>query len=257
MIYFDKYSYFTKLKNTHPAEKFVFSVGSIIIASFSKSIVLSFCVFFTVSLLIVFFAKIKLTVYLKSLSVPLYFLVPSCIVLAFSSIKEHSIIMLPFLNLAISHKSLINSIFLLFKSLSIVSLLYFLILTTSLTEILNIFTKLKFPKLLIEIASLTYRFIFILLDCANNIYISQNSRCGYGTIKNSFKSLGYLITNLFSISLQKSNLIYNSLESRCYNGEFNFLQKKYLFSLKNILFIVIFDVILILGLIISRLKNIL
>jgi len=105
----------------------------------------------------------------------------------------------------------------------------------------------------VELMGLIYRFIFVLLDTANMIYISQNSRLGYSTFGTGLNSLGKLITSLFLSSYKRSQDIYTAMESRCYDGDINLLENNYAFSYKNIFLIVVVEVVLI---IISFSRNI-
>jgi cobalt/nickel transport system permease protein len=131
------------------------------------------------------------------------------------------------------------------KSLASVSCLYFLTLTTPVFEVLSVLRKLKVPKLFIELMGLIYRFIFVLLDTANMIYISQNSRLGYSTMRNSYNSLGKLISALFISSYKRSQDIYTAMESRCYDGDINLLENDYKYSYKNISLIIVIEIVLI------------
>ena len=141
--------------------------------------------------------------------------------------------------------SILTAARLFFKSLASVSCLYFLTLTTPIFEILSVLKKLKVPKLFVELMGLIYRFIFVLLDTANMIYISQNSRLGYSTLKTGFNSLGKLIANLFISSYKRSQDIYTAMESRCYDGDINLLENNYTYSYKNISLIIVVEIVLI------------
>ena len=143
------------------------------------------------------------------------------------------------IKLGCTYDSILTAARLFFKSLASVSCLYFLTFNTPVFEVLSVLRKLKVPKLFVELMGLIYRFIFLLLDTANMIYISQNSRLGYSTLKTSFSSLGKLITTLFISSYKRSQDIYNAMESRCYDGDINLLENNYTYSYKNITLIIV------------------
>ena len=136
-------------------------------------------------------------------------------------------------------ESIIESVKVLFRSLAAVSCLYFLSLSTPIVELLSVLRKLKVPKLFIELMSLIYRFIFIILDTVNMIYISQNSRLGYSNLKTGYNSLGKLIGSLFLSSYKRSQDMYTALESRCYDGDINVIENTYKISYVNIFMIII------------------
>lgn len=131
------------------------------------------------------------------------------------------------------------------RSLGAVSCLYFLSLTTPMAEILSVLGKLKLPPLLIELMSITYRYIFVLLETADQIYIAQASRWGYATWKTSYSSLGQLLSNLFSKSFYNSKMLYMTLSSRCYTGQLQVLDTTYTLFMKNLCIICVVNVILV------------
>lgn len=83
------------------------------------------------------------------------------------------------------------------------------------------------------------------MQAADEIYISQDSRLGYATLRNSYRSLGLLIFSLFIKSYKNSQDLYVALEARGYNEEIKVLSKDYKLCYKNIIFIVLIELILI------------
>lgn len=249
MIYLDKYAYFNNIKDIHPFEKFIFVILTLIIVLSSNSLVLSIIVFSLISLIIFFIAKIPLKFYFKLLLLPIYFLIAGVLTIAVNEIKTGQSAIFSFMifntKIGMTQASFYVALRLFFKALGSVSCLYFLALTVPMVEIINILKTLKLPKLFIELMTIIYRFIFVLLDTFDRIHTSQASRLGYKNIPASFKSMGKLVASLFIITLKKSEDVYNALESRSYNGEFNFLTKEYSFSIINIISILSIDSLLI------------
>jgi cobalt/nickel transport system permease protein len=62
-----------------------------------------------------------------------------------------------------------------------------------------------------------------MLATADEIYISQSSRWGYASLKNSIKSLGQLTAALFVKALHRSQTLFTALSSRGYTGQLNVL----------------------------------
>jgi cobalt/nickel transport system permease protein len=125
---------------------------------------------------------------------------------------------------------------LLLRSMSALFAIYFLVLTTPFSDLSWLLARLRVPSLFIELASLTYRFIFVLAETAANTYIAQNSRLGYSTWKNTFNSLGKLSANVLIKSWHRSQMMHNALISRCYDGEIKVLERHFHFSPKNWIF---------------------
>ncbi len=113
------------------------------------------------------------------------------------------------------------------KALGAVSCLYFLSLSTPISDLLTALRRLRLPKLLVEMMGLIYRFIFVLLETAETIYHAQNCRLGYTNLATGYRSLGTLISMLFIRSYRRSDELYTALEARGYEGELNVLEDTY------------------------------
>ncbi|MBU3161094.1 cobalt ECF transporter T component CbiQ [Clostridium frigoris] len=257
MISIDKLAYISKLKNVNPMEKFIFSMATIIVCISLNNIADSIIILLLMGFITVYKGKLPLKNYIELMSIPLVFLIMGVITIAINVATSSKGLIFSFsifnVTLGCTYDSLITAARLFFKSLAAVSCLYFLTLTTPVFEVLSVLRKLKVPKLFVELMGLIYRFIFVLLDTANMIYISQSSRLGYSTFRRGFNSLGNLVTSLFLSAYKRSQDIYMAMESRCYDGDINLLENHYVTSYKNISLIILVEVFLI---IISFSKNI-
>jgi cobalt/nickel transport system permease protein len=66
---------------------------------------------------------------------------------------------------------------------------------------------------------LMYRFIFTLLAIVDELWMAQNSRCGYRTWRRGMSSLGILIGQLLQRVLINYRQVSLSLAARGFNGE--------------------------------------
>ncbi|MEH1967236.1 cobalt ECF transporter T component CbiQ [Nostoc sp.] len=120
----------------------------------------------------------------------------------------------------ISHGGSIQAFRILTRALASVSCLYFLMLTVPFTEILQTLRSLRFPVLLTDLLLLMYRFIFILLNTADELWTAQNSRGGYRTLASGMKSLALLIGQLLQRTLQRYSQFSLGLQARGFVSEF-------------------------------------
>jgi cobalt/nickel transport system permease protein len=97
--------------------------------------------------------------------------------------------------------------------------LYFIALTTPMTEVFDIFRRLGVPAVLIDLAMLIYRFIFILIEEAGQIYRSQVMRLGYGRFRESVNSFGMLAGALFLRTWESGEALVLAMDARCYDGK--------------------------------------
>lgn len=99
------------------------------------------------------------------------------------------------------------------------SCLYFILLTTPFTEVLQVLRRFRCPTLLIELLLLMYRFIFSLLSIADELWVAQNARSGYRTWRRGMHSLGILVGQLLQRTLENYHQVSLSLAARGFNGE--------------------------------------
>ena len=108
---------------------------------------------------------------------------------------------------------------------SSVACLYFLILTTPVTDLLAVLRRLHCPWLLLELMLLIYRAIFVLLDIAGAIQTAQNCRLGNRSFSSKLRCMGQMLSVLLVRSLKKSSLLYDAMESRLYDGRIRVLEE--------------------------------
>ena len=192
MISIDKFAYISGLKKVNPMEKFIFAMVTMIVCISLNNIIDSIIILLLMATITVFKGKIPLKTYIKLMSLPLAFLILSVLTIAINVVGTSSGLIFSFsifnIKFGCTYESILTATRLFFKSIASVSCLYFLTLNTPIFEVLSVLKKLKVPKLFVELMGLIYRFIFVLLDTANMIYISQNSRLGYSTLKTGFNS---------------------------------------------------------------------
>ncbi len=103
----------------------------------------------------------------------------------------------------------------------------FLALTTPLVDIVDLFRRLGVPPLLIDLMTVMYRFIFILLESLERMQAAQESRLGYGSFRRGIRSAGLLASRLFIDAYQRSQQLQTALESRGYERELRVLPSRY------------------------------
>ncbi|WNF31600.1 cobalt ECF transporter T component CbiQ [Aeribacillus composti] len=240
MLLIDKYAYFNGLRNVHPVEKITLSLCLLLFILIAKAPLVSLFAFIVLSTFIVVVARIPLSYYMKLLAIPMFFLFSGIVTILISFTDGQTfnsdVIWSTHIGdwqIFISKESLNRSVNLVFMVLSSVSCLYFLILTTPLTAILQVLRKLKLPPLFIELITLTYRFIFVFLEESVTIYQSQSSRLGYITIRQGMKSLGLLISVLFLKVFERTKQLTIAMNSRGYEEEILFFDQSYRYSSVN------------------------
>jgi len=237
----DWYANNSGFRNVHPGEKVLFTLVCLFLTIFFSRTGVSVSVLILTSVLLLLAARIPPRYYARLLLLPFSFLLVGSLAVALenSPSGSHALlsINLGWVYLGISRNSLNLAFSLMLRSLASVSSLYFLALTTPFSELGWLLRKIKVPPLVIELAALTYRFIFLLAETSGQIYTAQASRLGYSSWKNAFKSLGTLLASLYIKSFHRSQMFHLAMLSRCYDGEFRALEMRYKVSPANWLLI--------------------
>lgn len=249
MILIDKLCYTSKLRYKNAGEKFFFSLAALCFCIVSKSVVLALFVLAAAAFLSVFIGGVSFRRYLRLMTIPsMFLLLTTLTVILQISRTPMDAFALSFSGFYLtgSFTSIFQGLQLMLTALASVSCLYFLALSTPLTDILSVLRALRLPRLIAELMILIYRFIFILLETASAITLSANSRLGNRNFRTSMRSFGLLSSALFIQAMRRSNALYDAMEARCYNGELRMLTEHHPPVLKEILYIIFFELLLLL-----------
>ncbi len=141
------------------------------------------------------------------------------------------------------------------KVLGAVSVVIFLSMTTPINKLLNAARWFKVPNTWVEIAMLSYRYSFVLLEDAMTIRNAQKVRLGYSSLARSLRSFGELMGSTVIKTYDRSVAIYESMMLRGYNGTMQNIAWKGEFRIKDAVAIIIFIIILGLLLVLNRLLH--
>lgn len=255
MLIIDKLSYQSRLRYVNAGEKFLFSAATLVLCIAARSVLICLPILALMSLLTVWKGGIPFGRYLKLLTIPLLFLVVNSLILGLSIRQTPlEVFAISFGNwyLTASRETLRYAVQIFVTAMAAVSCLYFLSCNTPMTDILTVLKKLKCPKLLIELMLLIYRYIFVLLDCAHAISISQKSRLGNISFRQSLKSFGLLASALLVRAVNRSGILYDAMESRCYDGDIRVLSEYQPPKKGELLLIIFFEIFLLIVTVIVR-----
>ena len=250
MLYIEQFVYSNKLRDTHPIERVLFALLTMVMALVIKDWKIHILIISIMFLFLIFRAGIKASVILKLLSIPLGFLLIGVFTIALQISSSGLDYLISFTVgkyfIGITETSLISAVNTLTVSLSAVSCLYFLALTTPMVEIIYVLQLIKIPETIIELMVIIYRFIFVFINTAFSIYYAQQARYGHSSFSKSLRSFAVLFANLWGKAFFKSKNLLQSLESRGFEGNIRVLNPEYKFSLKNILIFSTAEVLIIL-----------
>ena len=133
---------------------------------------------------------------------------------------------LPLVGWALTEQGLLSALFLIGRVLTSATLAMLLILTTPWTHVLKALRVLRVPALFVVILGMTYRYIFLMLQTARDMFESRQSRTvgrldGAESRRIASASVGVLLGKSF----QLSNDVYLAMQSRGFRGEIHTLDE--------------------------------
>lgn len=222
MLGTDRYAYNSKINTIDPVDKLLISGGILLLCLLADRWQVSLFTFFAMSFLNISFGGHSWSDLGRMLRLPLVFIGIGVLTVMISRYpdKEALIGSLKIGNFyyGFSATGLSRSFSIFAKSFGVISSVYFFVMNTPLTDVSVAMERLHVPALFTEIMELTYRFIFLLWDSAQRIYIAQSSRLGYKSYKTAFHSTGDLAARVFFEAMRRGEKIYTAMESRGYTG---------------------------------------
>jgi cobalt ECF transporter T component CbiQ len=125
-----------------------------------------------------------------------------------------------FLNLTITKQGLTSAFYLISRVETTVTLSLLLVLCTLWTHVLKALRVLRVPVVFVVILGMTYRYIFVMLDTARNMFEARQSRLvgapgGKESRRIAASSVGVLLTKSFYLNAE----VYLAMQSRGFRGE--------------------------------------
>ncbi|WP_028548544.1 cobalt ECF transporter T component CbiQ [Paenibacillus sp. UNC451MF] len=218
----DVISYSNELRAVSPMWKSGFAALLILLSYMSHPIV-QLLLFVWISIWIAAYAKVPLTLYFLLLCSSLLLFVTSlpAILLEIHSLESeqnigHGLVLISYSHwtLYLNPTGLQLAVKLFCRIIACLSASLLLILTTPMSELFQVMKKLRMPSLVLEIMLITYRFLFLLLDTAHDMYMSQRARGGQQGFKGRLKDTAILIVRMFAKTMQRYQGLANGMVSR-------------------------------------------
>ena len=200
-----------------PRVKVLAVLALLIAVSFSRSLLVIVAIY-GLTLGLALFSSVPADLFIKRVWLALPFFTGMIILPALFITPGPTLVQLP-LGLAITSTGAISSLFLLLRVSSSVSLTLLLILTTPWNTVLSALTVLRIPDVFILILGMTYRYIYLLLHTANDMFLSRKSRVvGRMDAAEDRRMLAAISGALLSKSLNMSSEVYLAMQSRGFRG---------------------------------------
>lgn len=208
-------------RHIHPGTKLLLALGSLILCLISPSPVVPLISGIVLSLVLIVPGRISPLLYGELLLGPAIFTVMSVIILLFmlgggDVIWRFSPV--PWIDLSITNGAVKESTLVLCRVFGCSISLFFIALTTPMTDLFNGMKRIGIPIELIDLMMIVYRYIFIVYDQAVEIWHAQVMRLGYSRPREAVRSFSMLCGMLFISSWIAGEDLIRAMDCRCYDG---------------------------------------
>lgn len=225
MLEIDNCAYLNNIKDVNPLIKLGITFIGVIASMLTQNANIHILIMLFMTALILFIARVDMKLYIKCLKIPIIFLIIgiglNLINISFENKDYIFNVNILGLYIGTTKFAVKSSLNILLRAMSCIISIYFLILTTPFNQLIIVLKKLHIPHTLIELMILIYRFIFIFIEEAEEIYKSQQLKFGYTNLKTSYNSMSLLIKTLFFRMMRRYEDMSISLDIKLYDGKFH------------------------------------
>ncbi len=208
-------------RHIHPGTKLLLALGSLIISLVSPSPLIPLLSGIALSMVLLGPGRIHPVTYAKVLAGPVVFTAMSIFVLLFTlggGEPVWQVSLLPGFVLSITTGAVHQSILILSRVFGCSISLFFIALTTPMTDLFNGMRRVGIPSELVDLMMIAYRYIFIVCNQAIEIYNAQIMRLGYSRPAEAVRSFSMLSGMLFISSWNAGEALIHAMDCRCYDG---------------------------------------
>ncbi|MDZ4063624.1 MAG: cobalt ECF transporter T component CbiQ, partial [Coriobacteriia bacterium] len=112
------------------------------------------------------------------------------------------------------------------RSIAALSATLFLAFTTPMTDVISLARRMRVPATLVEMMTICYRALFVLLDVLHDMGAAQAARLGYSTWRNSMRSMGTAVALLAIETWRRSIIMHQASLARGGGEELRFLEPR-------------------------------
>lgn len=221
----DTIAHTNRLRHIDTRLKVIFAITTLLITVASTSPIVPLLAFLTATILILFAAKIKLRTYFLLLLTPLFFGLISLLLMSlFFGYTDSPLYSFEILShtFVVQKEGVNMGLLVASRTLAGSACLFFLALTTPMTELFTGLRWLRIPEVVIELAMIIYRYIFLFLEEAERMWLAAQMR-GESSFRTKINVFSMLASTLFLRTIYQGEKLFVAMNSRCYEGETNSL----------------------------------
>jgi len=208
------------LRDVSPQLKLVLGLGLMVIALAAQSPGALVLVFLAALGLSLGAARIPPGLYFRVLAVPAGFVLVSSalLVVLTQGGPAYASLDLAAIHVAVTRDGLALGLTQTLRTFAGMAALLFVAMTTPMISLFASAVRLGVPVVIVDLAMLIYRFIFVLLDEAATVLDAQTSRLAYGRPRGAIKAFSMLAGAVFLRAWQSADELVLAMDARCYDG---------------------------------------
>jgi len=222
----DRFAYVNGLAKVSPVTKMFFAASALLLSVLSPSPIIPLIIFAGVTLLLLNYAKIPTRFYLELLAYPTVAVAVSSVLIALFFGYGQTLVQipLPWFTWSIFQNGVTAAVATFFRVEGALASTYFLVLTTSMTDIFIILRRLRVPKILVELSLLIYRYIFVFAETTAKMNTAQKLRLGHSSWMKRVRAMALLAGNLSIRTLEQGERTFTAMNARGYDGNIRVLE---------------------------------
>jgi cobalt/nickel transport system permease protein len=217
MLAIDRYAWTNRWREHHPGERLLLAGGGLLLALTLPPLTAGPLLVAVMAGATVAGAGVPARAFLGVMAVPAGFLLAGAPFLALSLNLRDGV------QFGWSADGAVLALSVSLRALGATACLACLTLTTPAAELVPWLRRLGVPALLVEIALLVYRLIFLFMERAAAGQQAQAARLGYRDARRGLRSLALLVATLFQRALERARRLEVGLAARGYTGELRVL----------------------------------
>ncbi len=223
MLSIDKYAYENRIVNWSPRLKALLWLVGIIFA-FQPIQWLKAVILIVVATMTIYVTKVSIKRYISWFYAIIPFVILSIIGIVITASSQKGALMWPLkigsVYIGVAKVMMPKAGQMALQCMTAIVCTYWFALTTPFIQILQVLKAVRFPRVMIEVTMLMYRFIFIFIDAFEQIHRAQKLRFGYDSANLMIHSSGILAKMLFEQVIVNYEMMTKALDAKLYDGDF-------------------------------------
>ncbi|WP_163717585.1 energy-coupling factor transporter transmembrane component T family protein [Mangrovibacterium lignilyticum] len=220
------YKHNHRLQQLSPAVRALYWAPAMVLALVSSSVYFNWAMFALVNICLLEISRVGMSNLTRLYRIPVAFILIGCFVIVLEIPAQKAFITIAQLPIGLSTDGLQLASLLLSRSLALISILYFILLTNTISEIAELMRKCRIPALFIDLFVITFKFIENLRHTSFEMYRAQKCRLGYSGNGKRIPLFAGLMAAVFHQSMQNAKLLETAMQARCAGENYCFLQNE-------------------------------